>query len=993
MAFGVLLIGSIISLPGRKAWTHQNAFSRGEVFVALDNGIIQRRSPDGVLIQTLDTGRTGFIAGMAFDAAGNLYATAFTAGTVVKFDRTGNLLGTFGSGYSGQVESILFDGSGNAYVGAVDGDNDIRKFDAAGNPLARFNVMTERRGADWIELAADQCTMFYTSEGRSVKRYDVCADKQLPNFFTGASGANFALRILPSGGMLVASFGRIVRLDAAGTIIQTYDAAGEDGWFALNLDPDGRSFWSAGIASGDVYKFDIAAGTQLLKFGAGRSVNGLAIAGEITVAQPQTDLEVTKAASPNPVTAETKLTYTLAVTNKGTIPAVNVTLTDPLPGGTSFDSLPTPTGWSCMTPAVGATGTVNCAIPSLAPGASATFKLTVTVNCSVADGASLSNTASVAAMTADSDPGNNSGAATATVKNTSAQPILALAGGRSAFDFGAVAASRESNPNPPSDTFTIENPGCAPLLLNFAVNRTGSDATNGRIANLDDSALFPVRLINADGTETPLPISPGSPPVQIPGRQKHNFRVQFNPLIPILAGRTTELFANQVIPDVITSQLTITSGAGAPLMINLTGRVSTPAKMIHPSDSRLEPLVVFTRAGNEFTIECSTHDSNLDLRQARYQFLDQNDRPVGAGADVGLTQPIAQRNLVRGQSFTIIQKFTGASQRPEINKVRVTLLDGETAVTTAPAVLGVTEAALASVSAASFLNTALASESIVSSFGNGLASGAQTAAATPLPTSLAGVTVRVRDGAGVERASPLFFVSPGQINFQIPAETMVGAATVSVVRENRIAARGVVQVANTSPGLFAANANGQGAAAAVALRVSANGSQQFEPVAQFDSAQNRFIPRALDLGSSGDQLYLALFGAGVRFRRSSTPVVVRIGGVESPAIFAGSQGGFVGLDQINVLVPRSLAGRGEVDVTVTVDGRTSNPVRVRFGGSASALPATRAEMVNDQNVGASAVSREAAATILLPALKLTPDPAPQSEGHGAIRRSGGTKEK
>jgi hypothetical protein len=193
--------------------------------------------------------------------------------------------------------------------------------------------------------------------------------------------------------------------------------------------------------------------------------------------------------------------------------------------------------------------------------------------------------------------------------------------------------------------------------------------------------------------------------------------------------------------------------------------------------------------------------------------------------------------------------------------------------------------------------------------------------------------------------------------------------------------------------LFAANANGQGAAAAVALRIGATGSQRFEPVAQFDAAQNRFITRALDFGPSGEQLYLALFGAGVRFRRSSTPVVVRIGGVESQAIFAGAQGGFIGLDQINVLVPRSLAGRGEVDVTVTLEGRTSNPVRVRFGGSASALPATRAEMVNDQNVVPGAVSREAAATIFLPALKLAPDATPQSEGRGAIRRSGGTKEK
>ncbi|MGH9836064.1 MAG: hypothetical protein ACRD9Y_23830 [Blastocatellia bacterium] len=677
----------------------------------------------------------------------------------------------------------------------------------------------------------------------------------------------------------------------------------------------------------------------------------------------------------------------MTVANLGPDTAESFVVFDNLPSFTAFVSCSASGGGVCG--GLGNNRTIT--FQGLAAGASVTATIVARAGCPPAGTSSINNTARANSATFDPIQSNNT--ATVAVNVVASDAQIRLTDGNSAFDFGSVPAARELNPNPPSKTFTLENTGCGSLPLNLAINRTGSDAANGRIANTDDSTLFPVRIINADGSETPLPISPGSPPVQIPGGQSRRFRVQFNPLIPILAGRTTELFANQVIPDVITSQLTITSGAGAPLMINLTGRVSTPAKMIHPSDSRFEPLVVFTRAGDEFTIECSTHDSNLDLRQARYQFLDQNDRPVGAGADVGLLQPIAQRNLVRGQSFTIVQKFTGASQRPEIHKVRVTLLDGETTVTAASAVLGVTEAALASVSAASFLNTALASESIVSSFGSGLSPGVQTAANTPLPTSLSGVTVRVRDGAGVERASPLFFVSPGQINFQIPSGTMVGAATVTVVRENRIAARGVVQITNASPGLFAANANGQGAAAAVALRIGANGAQRFEPVAQFDAAQNRFITRSLDFGSSGEQLYLALFGAGVRFRRSSTPVVVRIGGVESQAIFAGSQGGFVGLDQINVLVPRSLAGRGEVDVTVTVDGRTSNPVRVRFGGAASALPATRAEMVNDQNVGASAVSRETAATILLPALKLTPDPAPQSEGRGAIQRSGGTKEK
>ena len=53
-----------------------------------------------------------------------------------------------------------------------------------------------------------------------------------------------------------------------------------------------------------------------------------------------------------------------------------------------------------------------------------------------------------------------------------------------------------------------------------------------------------------------------------------------------------------------------------------------------------------------------------------------------------------------------------------------------------------------------------------------------------------------------------------------------------------------------------------------------------------------------------------------------------IGGEEAEVLFAGSQGGFVGLDQINVHVPRSLIGRGEVDLVLIVDGLPANTMKL-----------------------------------------------------------------
>jgi uncharacterized protein (TIGR03437 family) len=454
------------------------------------------------------------------------------------------------------------------------------------------------------------------------------------------------------------------------------------------------------------------------------------------------------------------------------------------------------------------------------------------------------------------------------------------------------------------------------------------------------------------------------------------------------------LFANQVLPDVITSQLAINTQSGSAFVIILTGRISTPMKMTHPADSSLAPLIVFTRAGNEFTVECTTHDSNLDLYLARYQFLDQGESPVGSPIDVELTQPIAQRGVVRGQSFTIAQRFQGASSRPQINKVRVTLFDRETNVTTAPAILGATEPVLASVSAASFRPAALASESIVSGFGSNLAPGSQASAADPLPTTLAGVTVRVRDGAGTDRDAPLFFVSPGQINYQIPAGTMVGAATVTVFRENQTVAREAVQIAAASPGLFAANANGQGVAAAVALRIGMGGAQQYEPVSQYDAAQKRFITRPLDFGFEGDQLYLLLFGTGIRYPQDPNNVIVKFGSVESRAIYAGPQGGFVGLDQINVPVSRSLAGRGELDVILIVDGKTSNALKINFGGSPALASETEAgafiSPVEDARL--QSIEHDSRPILLMPVLKISASDQSRQQGQSKTRHSDKAKE-
>jgi uncharacterized protein (TIGR03437 family) len=235
---------------------------------------------------------------------------------------------------------------------------------------------------------------------------------------------------------------------------------------------------------------------------------------------------------------------------------------------------------------------------------------------------------------------------------------------------------------------------------------------------------------------------------------------------------------------------------------------------------------------------------------------------------------------------------------------------------------------LAAVSAASFSGAMLAPESITSLFGVGMASATQTAGGLPLPTTISGSQAVIRDSAGVARAAPLFFVSPAQINFLVPPGTATGVATVKAVLDDGFVACGLINITNVAPALFTANASGQGVAAALILRVRPDGTQTFEPVARFDPAQNRFVPIPIDLGPAGDQVYLILYGTGIRHRSSLTNVTITIGGVAVGALYAGPVPGFEGLDQVNALLPRSLMGRGEAVVALTADGRVANTALV-----------------------------------------------------------------
>jgi uncharacterized protein (TIGR03437 family) len=217
--------------------------------------------------------------------------------------------------------------------------------------------------------------------------------------------------------------------------------------------------------------------------------------------------------------------------------------------------------------------------------------------------------------------------------------------------------------------------------------------------------------------------------------------------------------------------------------------------------------------------------------------------------------------------------------------------------------------------------------SIISIYGSGLAIAGTSATMLPLPTSLGGTSVTITDSSGVQSPLPLFYAGPTQINAEIPQAATTGTATLSVITQSG-SQSGSVTLAAVAPGLFSANESGAGVAAGQFVTNDANGTQTIVDVFQCSGGAGACV--ALPLGVSAGNSALVLYGTGVHNRASLSDVTVMIGGQTLPASYAGAAPNYAGEDQVNVLLPASLAGSGTVNVSVSVAGSVSNTVTVNI---------------------------------------------------------------
>lgn len=226
---------------------------------------------------------------------------------------------------------------------------------------------------------------------------------------------------------------------------------------------------------------------------------------------------------------------------------------------------------------------------------------------------------------------------------------------------------------------------------------------------------------------------------------------------------------------------------------------------------------------------------------------------------------------------------------------------------------------------ASFVAGPVAPEAWASVTGFNLAARLEAAPSLPLPETLGGVRVEITDSGGATRACGIAAVHPEQINFVVPARLRSGPATATVTTHQGRKLAIPTEIAPVAPGLFSANASGSGVAAAVAVRVRGQ-TQSVENVFSCSPAGCAAVP--LDLGPATDELILLLFGTGIRGAQS--PITATIGGQRADVLGAAAQSQWPALDQVNLRIPKALAGKGEVAIVLTVDGKRSNAVTVNI---------------------------------------------------------------
>lgn len=208
------------------------------------------------------------------------------------------------------------------------------------------------------------------------------------------------------------------------------------------------------------------------------------------------NLGVTIADSPDPVTANADVVYTIQVQNAGPDPASNATLSVPTPAGTTFFLVTPPSGWTCTNPGVGSAGTVTCTISTL-PVGNANFTLVVRLGAGALVGSTVQTTATVSSASQDPTPGNNTASASTLVTpaegTCGTRPRVVLTVSKSGQDRLLVTVTSTTNGTIPNNRLNQVN---ATLPGNARIDVVGGQTDlTGQVSVPVGSGTTPVQFI------------------------------------------------------------------------------------------------------------------------------------------------------------------------------------------------------------------------------------------------------------------------------------------------------------------------------------------------------------------------------------------------------------------------------------------------------------------------------------------------------------------
>jgi hypothetical protein len=235
------------------------------------------------------------------------------------------------------------------------------------------------------------------------------------------------------------------------------------------------------------------------------------------------------------------------------------------------------------------------------------------------------------------------------------------------------------------------------------------------------------------------------------------------------------------------------------------------------------------------------------------------------------------------------------------------------------------------VNAGSYAALPIAADECAVAFGIDFATTTAQTNSLSLSKTLAGTGVTITDSAGTTKTALLFYASETQINLLVPEGLALGAGTVTVINSASKKVSLPVTIGTVAPSLFTADSSGTGAPAAIALTFTAgNPTAQSAPVFSCGGSSPACTATPINVRTPSTQVYLELFGTGIRGRSGLAGVSVTVDGVPLQVLYAGAQSSYAGLDQVNVLLNPSLAGSGSQTLQLTVDGIAANPVTINI---------------------------------------------------------------